>query len=418
MILGWIDNKMKRWFSGRKTGKPIRSPFSRSGGAPPAGAVGSFPKRDIPRLAESIQPPAGAGGFLQRGKGIASFHSVLNLLCSCLCNFTAAAVGMTLLSVIFTATAAPVWAGIADNTPIINTAHISFIYNSTTITADGTVTVIAKSGQAGFAKYVRNVTTSAAGTGAVYSYNSMNYYTSGVTAKPGEILEYLLVSTNTSGTLSEAVVTDVLPTGYVSLKTGGYTGGSDITYVNEVGAASYLTAAASDDAATYATPILTVNVGAGATSSAGGTISTGKRVLVLYQVNVNNLVPGDKIVNSARLSSADITPSTASVTVAANIGLANFAKYVRNVTVPGGSGTPYAWCGNNYYLTGITAKPGDILEYIIVSTNIGSGTISDAVVTDRSADRLRFPEDGGIFRRDRHYLCQRSRRCIVSDRGR
>jgi putative SOS response-associated peptidase YedK len=37
-------------------------------GAPPAGAGGSFPKRDIPRLAESIQPSAGAGGFLQRGK--------------------------------------------------------------------------------------------------------------------------------------------------------------------------------------------------------------------------------------------------------------------------------------------------------------------------------------------------------------
>jgi homoserine kinase type II len=37
-------------------------------GAPPAGAGGSFPKRDIPRLVESIQPPAGAGGFLQRGK--------------------------------------------------------------------------------------------------------------------------------------------------------------------------------------------------------------------------------------------------------------------------------------------------------------------------------------------------------------
>jgi putative endonuclease len=37
-------------------------------GASPAGAGGSFPKRDIPRLAESIQTPAGAGGFLQRGK--------------------------------------------------------------------------------------------------------------------------------------------------------------------------------------------------------------------------------------------------------------------------------------------------------------------------------------------------------------
>jgi hypothetical protein len=38
-------------------------------GAPPAGAEGSYPKRDIPRLAESIQPLAEAEGFLQRGKG-------------------------------------------------------------------------------------------------------------------------------------------------------------------------------------------------------------------------------------------------------------------------------------------------------------------------------------------------------------
>ena len=39
-------------------------------GAPPAGAVVSFPKHDIPRPAESIEPPAGAGGFLQRGKAL------------------------------------------------------------------------------------------------------------------------------------------------------------------------------------------------------------------------------------------------------------------------------------------------------------------------------------------------------------
>ena len=38
-------------------------------GASPAGAGGSLTKRDIPQLAESIQPPAVAGGFLQRGKG-------------------------------------------------------------------------------------------------------------------------------------------------------------------------------------------------------------------------------------------------------------------------------------------------------------------------------------------------------------
>jgi 2',3'-cyclic-nucleotide 2'-phosphodiesterase (5'-nucleotidase family) len=47
--------------------KMLQSAQSKSG-APKAGAGGSFPKRDIPQLAESIQPPAGAGGFLQRGK--------------------------------------------------------------------------------------------------------------------------------------------------------------------------------------------------------------------------------------------------------------------------------------------------------------------------------------------------------------
>jgi len=45
----------------------LQSTRSKSG-APATGAGGSFPKRDIPQLAESIQPPAGAGGFLQRGK--------------------------------------------------------------------------------------------------------------------------------------------------------------------------------------------------------------------------------------------------------------------------------------------------------------------------------------------------------------
>ena len=347
MILGWMYNKMKKWFSGRKAGKPIRSPF--------------------------------AG----RGKGIASFNSVLNLLCSCLCNFAAAATGMTLLAVIFAVSAAPAWADNPPSTQIINKARLSCLFNSIITTADASVTVTANTGQAGFAKYVRNVTTSAAGTGTPYSYNSMNYYASGVTARPGQILEYILVSTNTSGTVSAAVVTDSLPTGYVSLRTGVYSGGTkDITYVDDTGAASYLTAAASDDAAIYAAPTLTVNVGTGATSSAGGTIPAGKSVLVIYQVNVNNLAPGDKIVNSARLSATGITPVAASVTVGANIGLASFVKYVRNVTIPGSGGTSFAYGGNNYYLAGITAKPGDILEYILVSTNIGTGTVSASVVTD------------------------------------
>jgi hypothetical protein len=145
-------------------------------------------------------------------------------------------------------------------------------------------------------KYVKNVSTPS-GTGTPYYYGgvapSNAYYLSGVTAKPGDTLEYLLVSKNTSltGPVSSAVVTDAIPTAYVSFKAGAYGGaGKDITYVDETSAAHILTAAATDDAGVYAAPNLTVNVG-GLTPpippAAGGTIPLNSTVLVLYQVTVN-----------------------------------------------------------------------------------------------------------------------------------
>lgn len=141
-------------------------------------------------------------------------------------------------------------------------------------------------------KYVRNVTTSAAGTGTAYSsYNSTNYYLSGVTAKPTDTLEYILVANNTgSGAVTSSVVTDVLPTAYVTIKPNAYGAGKEVTYVNDLGAATTYSAASDADQATYvpATGTLTVYVGTGATSAAGGSIPGGnKSVLVLYQVTVN-----------------------------------------------------------------------------------------------------------------------------------
>jgi hypothetical protein len=144
------------------------------------------------------------------------------------------------------------------------------------------------SGVATLMKYVRNVST-ASGTGTAYVYNSTNYYSAGVTAKPGDVLEYVLVATNSSltGSVSASVVTDSLPTSYVAFKTGVYTGSTDVTYVNDSGAASYLTANGTG-AANYSAPTLTVYIGTGATSSAGGTIPANKSVLVLYRATVNN----------------------------------------------------------------------------------------------------------------------------------
>jgi hypothetical protein len=149
-------------------------------------------------------------------------------------------------------------------------------------TKDVITTVSYISSVATIAKYVRNIS-APTGSGVFYTYNASNYYLTGVTAKPGDILEYILVATNSgSGVVSACVITDVLPTIYVSLRMGVYAGGTkDITYVNEDGTVSYLTA-------TYAASTLTVYAGTGATSSAGGTISAGKNVIVLYQVTVNN----------------------------------------------------------------------------------------------------------------------------------
>jgi hypothetical protein len=144
------------------------------------------------------------------------------------------------------------------------------------------------SGVATLTKYVRNVST-ASGTGTPYVYNSTNYYSTGVTAKPGDVLEYVLVATNssTTGSVSASVVTDSLPTPFVTFTKGAYPGSTDVTYVSDSGATSYLTANGTG-AANYSAPTLTVYIGTGATSSAGGTIPANKSELVLYRVTLNN----------------------------------------------------------------------------------------------------------------------------------
>ncbi len=145
------------------------------------------------------------------------------------------------------------------------------------------------SGVANLSKYVRNITKPGSGTGVAYVYNSINYYPAGVTAEPGNTLEYILVAANTStsGGVSASVITDALPTTYVTFKPGVYTGSTDVTYVSDTNVVSHYTAAGDSDQATYSAPTMTVYVGTGATSSAGGTIPASSRVLVLYQVTVN-----------------------------------------------------------------------------------------------------------------------------------
>jgi hypothetical protein len=159
---------------------------------------------------------------------------------------------------------------------------------SITTGPSGTVTDTYTSGVATLSKYVRNVTSPAAGTGSPYVYSSTNYYQAGITARPGETLEYILVAANSgSGAVTSSVITDVLPTAYVTLLANAYGSGREVTYVSDTGATSYYSSASDSDQAIYAAGTLTVRVGTGATNSAGGSIPATSFVLALYRVTVN-----------------------------------------------------------------------------------------------------------------------------------
>jgi hypothetical protein len=156
----------------------------------------------------------------------------------------------------------------------------------------GTVTDTFTSGLASLSKYVRNVTVAVVGAGPqIITINgaSNTYYTSGVTAQPNQILEYVLVATNSgSGPASACSITDVLPTTYVAFLNGVYGGAAqDVAYVNAAAVETHLTSAADADAATLVGSNLTVNVGTGATNLVGGTIAAGATVRAAYQVRVN-----------------------------------------------------------------------------------------------------------------------------------
>jgi hypothetical protein len=174
-----------------------------------------------------------------------------------------------------------------DVTVSVKATVTSVTSSSATATSASAVLNTFTSGTASLAKYVRNVTKPGSGTGVAYVYNSINYYPAGVTAEPGNTLEYILVA-SASGAVSASVINDALPTTYVTFKPGDYSGSRDVTYVSDTNAVSYLTAASGDDAATYSAPTLTVYIGTGATSSAGGAIPASSRVMVLYRVTVNN----------------------------------------------------------------------------------------------------------------------------------
>ncbi|PLY00500.1 MAG: hypothetical protein C0622_08605 [Desulfuromonas sp.] len=149
------------------------------------------------------------------------------------------------------------------------------------------------SGKATLGKYVRNVTSGVVGDAPQTTYDGEEFYQSGVTAEPGDILEYMLVARNSgSGPVDTAEVNDVLPIDFVSLLTSvaDYANNA-VLYDDGTNTPVTYTAAANGDAATYvsATGTLTVVIDSDTTvAGADGIIDGDQTVFILYRVQLNN----------------------------------------------------------------------------------------------------------------------------------
>jgi hypothetical protein len=174
----------------------------------------------------------------------------------------------------------------------------------------GTVTTQAHTGRLKVDKYVRNVTQPAmtgsnpfAGNPLSIDSGSFSYYQSGITGKPGDILEYLAVLTDDgTGQSTSVYATDLTPT-YVTLVTGlSYGTGSGTVFarakIGVAGAETDMTTAGTGLAGTAygkatgvsAGSTLTFNLGAGCSNSfpgGGGALDPLQTAYVIYRVKID-----------------------------------------------------------------------------------------------------------------------------------
>jgi hypothetical protein len=203
---------------------------------------------------------------------------------------TAPGAGVTILeqgSFVLTVTSGTIDTAGTDIVVTVDTTAVS-----TDTPATDTVIATYTSGSATLTKYVRNVTSANGTTGerffTVRSTTSA-YYTGGVTGAPGDTLEYLLLVDNPGGgAVTDCTIDDVLPTEFVTFVSDAYDA-DEVVYVDMTGGTeTQYTQASGDDPATLAGADLTVHVGTGATSAAGGTVPGSTGVFIVYQVTINN----------------------------------------------------------------------------------------------------------------------------------
>lgn len=154
--------------------------------------------------------------------------------------------------------------------------------DGTNVATDATVTTVATVGLS-VTKLVRNVTTSAAGTGTAVTFGGSTYYPSGVTGNPSEVLEYLIVVTKSSSNNSatSVSVTDPIPvfTTFLSTAYGALTG----LAIDNAGAGTFtnLTNATDADAAEFSGNNVVFRPGATA-----GTLGASATSRMKFQVTI------------------------------------------------------------------------------------------------------------------------------------
>jgi hypothetical protein len=187
----------------------------------------------------------------------------------------------------------------------------------TTITAtmgslngSNSVTTNASSGQLTVQKYGRNVTSPVVGGGLTLVNpainNSVTYYQTGVSGKPGDILEYVVKITNAgTGNATAVSATDAAPT-YTTLvnSSGAYgannSGGASGTFAQVYSSRTGTTGSLKMDnsgglanvgygkaAGQAAGSALTFYLGLGSSTAAGGTLNSAEIDYVVYQVKLD-----------------------------------------------------------------------------------------------------------------------------------
>jgi uncharacterized repeat protein (TIGR01451 family) len=92
---------------------------------------------------------------------------------------------------------------------------------------------------------------------------------------------------------------------------------------------------------------------------------------------------------------------TLTVTTNAYAGQLSVQKYVRNVTAAVVGATPITLPavigGATYYVTGVSGKPGDILEYAVKITDAGTGNAGSVIATDPVPTYSTLISSSGVY---------------------